>query len=307
MLGVLTGFAIVLTLIGVGYLLAVAGVLGATGEQVLSRFAYNAALPALLFTLVAPAHISEVFSGQFVALTVAALTAIGGYLAIGAWRRWGLLPTAIGGLASGYVNAGNLGIPVAVYVLGSPAPVVSVMLLQLLFLAPVSLSILDIATGVGGTVSQRIVKPFRNPVVIAALAALICSTLQIPIPDVVMQPLDLLGQATVPVMLTAFGISLRTQARPLSVGPKSPTLLAVGLKLLLGPAVAWLVGAVVLRLPADALLQAVICAALPTAQNVYLYSRRYPDESAQRIGRDTVLITTIASLPVIIIWVLLLG
>ena len=50
---------------------------------------------------------------------------------------------AIGGLCSSYVNAGNLGVPVAIYVLGDGAFVAPVLLFQLLILAPVAFVMLD--------------------------------------------------------------------------------------------------------------------------------------------------------------------
>jgi predicted permease len=307
MAGVLTGFAIVVALIAVGYLLGRAGALGPQAEFVLTRFSFNAALPALLFTLVAPARIGEVFTLQFAALAAAALACIGLYVALGAWRRWGLLPTALGALASGYANAGNLGIPVAVYVLGSAAPIVPLMLFQLLLLAPVSLALLDLRTGARAPLRVRLVTPLKNPVVVAALLALACSLGQVQLPPVVLQPLQLLGQATVPVMLTAFGIGLHQHSRPLSGGQRLPTLVAVGLKLVAGPLITWVVGALVLHLPHEPLLQAVVCSALPTAQNVYLYSLRYDDPRAHRVARDAVFVSTAASLPAILLVILLLG
>lgn len=305
--GVLTGFAIVVALIAVGFALGRAGTLGPNAEFVLTRFSFNAALPALLFTLVAPAHIWDIFTPQFAAMAIAALACIGIYLTIGSWRRWGLVPTTIGALASGYANAGNLGIPVAVYVLGSAAPIVPVMLFQLLFLAPVTLGVLDALTGARSGIGAKLLAPLRNPVVIAAILALVCSASGLTVPTAVMQPLQLLGQATVPVMLTAFGISLNEHARPLSEGPKFPVLLAVGLKLIGGPAITFAVGSWLLHLPAEALLQAVVVSALPAAQNIYIYSLRYPDPRAHRLGRDIVFVATVASLPVILLVVLLVG
>jgi malonate transporter and related proteins len=73
-------------------------------------------------------------SATVVALVYAAL----------AWWRW-RLPAAeltAGGLAISYVNAGNLGVPISVYVLGNASYVAPVLLLQVLVMAPVGLALL---------------------------------------------------------------------------------------------------------------------------------------------------------------------
>lgn len=54
--------------------------------------------------------------------------------------------TVIGTLCSMYVNAGNLGLPIATYVLGDAALVAPVLLLQLLLLQPVAMAVLDHST-----------------------------------------------------------------------------------------------------------------------------------------------------------------
>ncbi len=61
-----------------------------------------------------------------------------------AWWRWRLPAPqlAIGALSSSYVNSGNLGIPVSVYVLGDASYVAPVLLFQVLVMAPVGLAVL---------------------------------------------------------------------------------------------------------------------------------------------------------------------
>ena len=62
--------------------------------------------------------------------------------------RWGwkrdVATVVIGALGSSYVNAGNLGIPLAVYVFGDASYVAPVMLYQLVVLAPISFVVLDV-------------------------------------------------------------------------------------------------------------------------------------------------------------------
>lgn len=117
-MNVLQGFAVIAVIVTVGVFLARSGVLGQTGQTGLSKLAFNVATPALLFTLMADAHLEVLYSSQFV-VTAIAMTAVALiYGAVGALRKWGLATTTSGAMAASYVNAGNLGIPIAVYVLG---------------------------------------------------------------------------------------------------------------------------------------------------------------------------------------------
>jgi predicted permease len=70
------------------------------------------------------------------------------------------------------------------------------------------------------------------------------------------------------------------------------------------PAVAWLLGALVFRLPAEQLHAAVVLAGLPTAQNVLNYATRYG--TGIPIARDAGLLTTVGAVPVLLAASLLL-
>jgi malonate transporter len=82
-------------------------------------------------------------------------------------------------------------------------------------------------------------------------------------------------------------------------------LLASAIKLTVMPTVGWLVGRFVFGLHGHPLFVVVALAALPTAQNVFNYAQRY--SRGEIISRDTVLITTIGSIPVLVAIAALLG
>lgn len=306
MTGVLQGFAVIGVIIAVGYVLARTDVLGDGARLVLSRFVFFVAAPSLLFTVVAEARPDVLFSPV---LAVSAIAAVGVALVYGlvarfAWHR-GTASITVGALSAGYVNANNIGLPVAVYVLGSPAYTAPVILLQLAVFAPTALVVLDAATREGRrTIGGTVLSSLKNPLIVAALLGLAVSVLAVPVPALVLEPLKLLAGASVPLMLAGFGMSLHG-ARPLGVaGQRRDVLLASGLKLLLMPAIALAVGALVFRLPAQQLHVAVVLAALPTAQNVLNYATRYGTGVA--IARDAGLITTVGAVPVLILASLLL-
>jgi predicted permease len=297
--GVLTGFAVVGSIIALGYIVGRTGLLGDTGERVLSRAAFTLATPALMFYLLATSDIESLASPSLFVVAIASLSCIAIFVTVAVLARWGVVTTVIGGLASGYANVGNLGLPVATYVLGNAALIAPVMLFQLILLAPISLSILDIATGGGKSVGNRILTPLRNPIVVASLAGILVSALRIDLPAWLLAPFELLGHATVPMMLIAFGMSLHRGGLPLRAGSKAQIALAVGLKSLAAPLIAVVLGLFVFHLSSAELFAAVLCAALPTAQNIYVYASRYV--GATVLARDAVFLSTIAAVPVLLI------
>lgn len=300
MAGVLIGFAIIGSVIAVGYVVGRLGVLGPTATVVLGRAAFFVFLPALLFSVLADADLEVLFSALLPVSAIAALACMLAFVLLARllWRR-GAPALTIGALASGYVNANNIGLPVAAYVIGDPTLVAPVILLQLVVFAPIALTILDVTTSGRLSLGRVLTQPVRNPLIIASVLGLVVALLGIDLPDPVVEPFRLLGAAGVPTVLLVFGLSLHGR-RILEPGSgRRDVLLAVILKSVVMPLVAWGLGALVFGLEGIALFTVVVLAALPTAQNVYTYAARY--QTAMPLARDAGLITTALSIPVLIV------
>lgn len=310
MTGVLVGFAVIAAIIAVGYLVGRIGILGPAAEFVLNRVVFFVLSPCLLFTVLSRAKVSVLFSSLILVSLMGALVAFAAYAVIARflWRR-SVPEVVVGALGSGYVNANNIGIPVAVYVLGSAAYSAPVVLLQLLVFAPVALTILDVTTT--GRVSLRrvLLTPVTNPLIIGSALGVIVAVIESASgwrpPAALFQPLELLGGAAVPVVLLAFGMSLHGQKLLKPGSGRRDVLVASGLKLVVMPAAAWLAGRFLFGLHGHPLFVVVALAALPAAQNVYNYAQRYG--RGEIIARDTVFITTIGSIPVLVVIAALLG
>ena len=123
--------------------------------------------------------------------------------------------TVIGALSATYVNAGNLGLPIAAYVLGDVALVAPTLLLQMLVMQPIALAVLDHATTPGRVSVRRVLsQPFRTPLTVASLIGLALAVTGTRLPRVVEDPLALVGAMAVPAMLLAYGVSLRLGPKP---------------------------------------------------------------------------------------------
>lgn len=304
MLGVLEGYTIIAVVIAAGWVISRFGILGGEARDVLARLVFFVLAPALLFTILASADPRRLFSPLLAASLGAALVVAALHVAVvrGRWKR-SVGETTIGALGASYVNANNIGLPVATYILGEPAVVAPVILAQLLLLAPTALAVLDAASA--GRVSWRrvLLQPVRNPIILGSAAGLVVALTGIELPDVVTEPLRILGGGAVPLMLVAFGMSL-AGTRVLAHGSdRRNVALATSLKLVAMPLAAWGLGSL-LGLSGDDLYVVVVLAALPTAQNVFNYADRY--RTGQVTARDTIALTTLGALPVMAIIALLL-
>jgi predicted permease len=299
----LSGYFTIAVVIGVGWLAAHARLLDEAGRRVLSRLAFTIASPVLLFTLVSTAILQHLFSWTLLVSALAIVLAGLAYLVTAQviLGRGKLADRVVGTLCSAYTNAGNLGLPIAAYVLGDMTWMAPILLIQVAVLQPTALALLDASAAREAGRSLRpltyISLPLRNPITLGTLAGLAVNLLGWTVPPLVLQPLDMVGGVAVPAMLIAFGVSLRLDPRP-GIGPHARELVVVSVvKVLLQPALALGIGAL-LGLGVPQLLAVTVLAALPTAQNVYLISGRY--QVQHRLARDAVFVTTLASIPVII-------
>lgn len=306
MQGVLTGFAVIAVVIGVGYAIGLRGYLGDNGREVLTKLAFHVATPALLFTTLARADLSVIFSSRLLVTALSTIAAAGVFVAVGVVRRWGVGRTTIGALCSSYVNSGNLGIPIAVYVLGDASLVAPVLLFQQIVVTPIALTVLDLtSTGEKGPLWRQLITPLRNPIAVGSLSGVLVSATGLTVPAPVMDPLTLIGGMSVPAVLLAFGISLNGSTLPLRGSERTPVLLSVVLKSVGQPVAAWALAAGVFGLRGAPLLDVVVTSALPAAQNLFTYASRY--RVAEKLARESILLSTILAVPVLVVVAALLG
>jgi predicted permease len=306
MLESLTGFVVVGVAILVGWILGRIDLLGEHARPVLARLTFFVLSPFLLFVVLAQADVRTLFSALLPVSAIAAVVVILAYTLIArvAWKR-SVGETVIGALSAGQVNSNNIGIPLSLYLLGSAAYPAPVILLQLLVFTPITMAILDAVTTARASLWRAIGRVMTNPIVLGSLLGTIVSVSGVRLPPIVMEPAMLIANACVPIMLIAYGISLHGQRVLGPSGRRRDIVLASSLKLVAMPVIAWALAAFVFGLAAHDVLVVTVLAALPTAQNVFNYSQRY--DVGETISRDTVFLTTIGCVPVLILVTLLLG
>ncbi|MCK6080795.1 AEC family transporter [Microbacterium sp. EYE_5] len=307
MLEVLTGFVVIGVAILVGWIIGRIDLLGPTGGQVLSRLTFFVLSPFLLFVVLSQADVATLFSALLPVSAITAFVVFALFTVVSrfVWRR----PAGevlIGALSAGQVNSNNIGIPLSLYLLGSAAFPAPVILFQLLVLTPITMAIFEALTSPTGRRPWPIIRrTVSNPIVIGSVLGTVVSATGIPLPAIVIDPLELVANAAVPVLLISYGISLNGQRVLGTSGRRRDILLASGLKLFAMPLIAWAIAAFAFRLSPAEILVVTVLAALPTAQNVFNYAQRYA--TGQTLARDTVFVTTIGCVPVLFLVVILLG
>lgn len=301
MLGVLAGFFVVWCIILVGMFVGRRGVLGENARSVLSALTFFVASPALLFDTLSKANVHDVFAAPLLVAAVGAVATAALFFVIVRFLLKRSLPESLtSSMSASLANSANLGIPIAVYVLGDASYVAPLLIFQLAFFTPLFLMALDATTSTHRTTPLSFaLMILRNPMIVGTGLGLTVAATGWQVPPLLMEPIHLIGGAAIPAMLLAFGMSLNG-SRPLqaAAGRRTDTLLACGFKLVVHPLLAYLFARFALHLEDQALFAVVVTSALPTAQNVFVIATRY--RTGLAVAKDTVLVTTVVAVPAMI-------
>ncbi|HAI69739.1 MAG TPA: transporter [Gammaproteobacteria bacterium] len=187
----------ILTIVMVGYLYARIRPIDMSTANRLNMEVFT---PALLFTVLSDNTFNIMDYQQLALATI--LMILGSGIIVFPLIRWlGINPkTFIPSMM--FVNAGNMGIPVALFAFGEvglPA--------AMLFLMTTAL--LNFTLGIS-LVSQRasLIALLKMPLIQAALVGLLISLTSIEVPSLLITPIKMLGTCAIPVMLLSLGVRL---------------------------------------------------------------------------------------------------
>lgn len=298
MLAVLEAFAVIAIIIVVGAVVGWRNVLGDNARMVLNRVAFHVGVPALVLLSLSDSDPAQVFSWPLLVSAVTTLLAFAGYFVIAVTlRRGDRADATIGAWAASWVNAGNLGIPLSAYVLGSITEVSALIVFQTVVLVPLGVAIINSGGRDGGSVGAQIKGLLTNPIIVASAIGTVLGLTGTTLPRAIHQPLELLADLAIPTVLLAFGIALVTQTGGQGKERRADLWLAVAFKVVLMPALAYVLARWAFGLSPEQTAIVTVLAALPAAQNLNTYASVF--ERGEKLARDATLITTIASVPVI--------
>ena len=121
MLNVLTGFGVVVLIIGLGYAIGRKQLLGPKALYPLNMYVFWIALPATLLRFMSHADLGQIFGPNLAVVAISSLLTGFTSFALFYWiARRTAKESLIGMLAASYCNGSNLGIPLATYLLDDP-------------------------------------------------------------------------------------------------------------------------------------------------------------------------------------------
>lgn len=290
---VLPLFALILA----GWLAGRRKLLGPAATDSLNSFVVWMALPALLFQAMAQISWDEIRQPGFIAASAIAMAVVFA-LSFLAGRKEGrrLADASIASLAAAYGNAGYMGIPLCIMVLGEaslPAVIIITLLTAcVLFAFSIMLVELDLqrSATLGATLRKVGLAVIRNPLVAAPIAGLLVSGVGWTLPAPVLQFTTLLGAAASPCALVTIGLFLSQGS---TTRHRGTVWRIVSLKLLIHPLLAFVLVTWVFDVPPMWASAAILLAALPVGTGPFMVAKLYDREPA--VTSEATLLSTALS------------
>jgi predicted permease len=310
LLSLITIVAPIFALILCGYLARRWDSIGAAAVSELNKFVVYLALPALLFDVMANASWHDLWQPGFViafGLACGALFYLTVIVSVAVGRP--LAAAGVDGLLGSYANTAYMGFPLFLTLYGQegmvPVTIASILTVCVLFASAIVLvetgtqkeaHPLRLAAKVAGAVA-------RNPLIIAPVAGVLYNATGLPVPAALETFLKLLGGAASPAALVVIGLFL---AGPRPVSPKELWTASglAAIKLLVHPALAWSLAAL-LSVPPRLAVMAALLAALPTGTGPFMLAEFYRQPAA--VTSAVILMSTLGSLITLPLVMWLLG
>jgi hypothetical protein len=283
-------FALILT----GFIFVRAKLLGPDGVKGIGTFVFNLAVPALLFRSMVNglphdgAGVAVVYVYYLGAAIVFALSMLIGRIAFG----FDLVHQALMAIAATFSNAVLIGIPLVFAAFGREGQIAVLLITSLHSAIFVTLAtvLVEIGRG-GGTKPLAILKTVAaNPLLVSVLVGAAWALTGQPIPGPLETFTSLLASAAAPVALFALGATLAQF--PVRGAVQDIATITV-LKMVVHPALVWMLAHYAFRLTPTETAVAVIIAALPTGVNPFILAQRY-GIYVQRAASSVVVTTALA-------------
>ncbi len=294
---------ILFILIIIGFICGKTGVVTSEGKKILSNFLVKAIVPAMIVN----AYLSMEFNPQVLTNLLQAFGLSAGSIFFAMLVGWLILwkmktpNKKVLWFAFSYSNAAYMGFPLVKGLFGDEG-----MLYASVFATVFNIIIWSIGYAVmsGETDGRKLASTVvKSPVTCSVVVGLLLYLCRIPVPEIIKQPIRMMGEATTPISMIIIGVMI-AESRVKSILANKEIWLTVAVRLVLIPALTFglyylfgiggMVGHVIL-----------IQAASPTAATTSVLATQFNHDEA--IGAGTVVITTICSIVTLTVFAMLLN
>jgi malonate transporter len=310
MLSILAVNVPIFALIAFGYSAVRFRLFPTEGVKALIAFVNNFATPCLLFQSILSSDFGSAFN----------LGIIGPFY-LGAWacfavgivlgRLWFKLragESVAFGFSSMFTNTVLVGLPIMSRAYGDAAlpvtlSVIGVHAALLLTTGMVTMELMRRdGRSLGATLAVAVRRVATNPLIWGIAAGMLASLIELKLVEPAEAFFTMMSQAVVPVAL--FGIGGALNEFKLSENWR-PALVAALMKLILHPAIAYVLMIWVLHIPMEIARYGILLAAMPAGVNIYVFATYY--DRGVSVAANTILIATILSALTISAWLYILG
>ncbi|MGD9914602.1 MAG: AEC family transporter [Rhizobiaceae bacterium] len=263
----------------------------------MNTFIVYLALPALFFQLVVKTPVEQLTEWSYILGAVASTYIVFALMFVGSAIVSGgnIAESTVKGLAAAYGNIGYMGPGLALLAFGQEAavPVALIFCFENIVhftLTPTLMAVAGQGERSGSIVLDVVKKIVLHPFIMATMLGVVGAYFMFRPPEAVDHLLDYLARAAAPCALFAMGVTLAL--RPLKRVPVEMAPIAL-LKLIVHPALCYVVLSWVGDFSPTWVFSAVLLAALPTATNVFVIAQQY-GVWVQRASAS-ILITTLVS------------
>lgn len=207
-------------------------------------------------------------------------------------------------LGAVFMNSGNYGAPVALFAFGDQGfhIAVIIMIIHSLFMNTLGIFFASIGSDDGANLKDALSKVYKMPVLWGAIIGLVLQLVQIPIHSSIMNGVDLIADASIPVVMLILGMQLAVISR------KKVNYTAMGITTAIRMIASPLIAAFILYfMPLPTIVKSVLIlqAAMPAAANTTMLALQF--NTKPDLVSFTTLITTILSIFTIPIVLFFLG
>lgn len=300
----------VFAIIGVGYLAVRFRLFPSEGTKSLVAFVNNFATPCLLCQAMLTSDFSTTFNPLvIIPFYIGALFSMlcGALIARNVFKqRPG--ESVSSGFSAMFTNTVLIGIPVIQRAYGQAAlpTVFSIIAFHAPMLITLGMLIMELVRRDGAPLGKTLivagVRVVQNPLLWGVVVGAVGNALHVKLPEPGMAFLSMMAAAVLPASL--FGLGGALNEYKLSESWKIASLMSV-FKLIIHPAIAYVLMVPILHVPIEFARYGVLLAAMPAGINVYVFATYY--DRAVNVAANVVLISTVASIATITFWLYVLG